>query len=149
VYYNYEPGWHTSSYCEGTPFDPLYSFGYGLSYTKFQFGEVKLSKKKIKASETVEVSVEVQNVGERAGDEVVQLYIHDDYCSVMRPVMELRGFKRVNLQPGEKKTVVFTLGPDDLAFYNRDMKRVVEPGAFSIMVGNSSKNVQTVSVEAL
>jgi beta-glucosidase len=147
VYYNYEPGQHTTSYCEGTPFDPLYAFGYGLSYTKFQYGAVKLSKEKVKARETFEVSVEVQNVGERAGDEVVQLYIHDDYCTVVRPIMELRGSRRVHLGPGEKQTVTFAISPDDLAFYNREMKRVVEPGTFSIMVGNSSRNVQTVSVE--
>ncbi len=147
VYYNYEPGWHAAGYCDGTPASPLYPFGFGLSYTTFEFSAPTLSSAKMKPDGKVDVSVDVTNTGARRGDEVIQLYIHDKYASRVRPVKELKGFKRVSLDPGEKKTVTFTLAGDDLAFYNPEMKRVVEPGTFDIMVGGSSVDVKTVALE--
>lgn len=144
VFYNQEPGWHGGTYADGTPSTPLYPFGYGLSYTKFQYSNLKLSQPALPADGSVKVSVTVRNVGERAGDEVVQLYIHDPVASVVRPVKELKGFQRVSLAAGAKKTVSFELAADDLAFYNRDMKRVVEPGTIQVMVGGSSVDLQTV-----
>jgi beta-glucosidase len=87
------------------------------------------------------VTVEVENVGRRAGDEVVQLYIRDVTASMTRPVKELKGFQRITLRPGEKRRVEFTLGPESLGFYNREMRFVVEPGEFKVMVGSSSEDV--------
>jgi beta-glucosidase len=96
---------------------------------------------------SVQVSVDVQNTGDRAGDEVVQMYIHDPVASVVRPVKELRGFKRISTKPGEKQTVTFTLTADDIAFYNRDMKRVAEPGKINVMVGGSSADLKTIDLD--
>ncbi|MCX7797999.1 MAG: glycoside hydrolase family 3 C-terminal domain-containing protein [Melioribacter sp.] len=137
-FYNYKP-----SARRGYLFDdvtPLFPFGYGLSYTKFTFSNFRLAKERIKIDETTQVSVVVQNVGEYAGEEVVQLYIRDLCSSVTRPVKELRGFKKIKLQPGESRTVIFDITPELLAFTNVDMKYVVEPGEFEIMVGNSSQD---------
>lgn len=122
---------------------PLYPFGFGLSYTTFSYADVAVSRAKISVGEPVEVSVKVSNTGARRGDEIVQLYVQDEVSSVTRPVLELRGFKRVTLEPGETRVVAFTLMPDDLAFYDRTQRRVVEPGWFKVMVGGSS--VQTIS----
>ncbi len=119
---------------------PLYPFGYGLSYTNFRYTPVKLSKTQISPTENVTVSVEVTNGGRVAGDEVVQLYVHDMAASVTRPVKELKGFRRITLQPGQKQTVEFTLTPKDLMFLGRDMKPVLEPGEFQVIVGSSSDN---------
>jgi len=141
VYYNYKPSAH-----RGYLFDtaaPLYPFGYGLSYTTFDISAPRLSASTIHTADSVQVSVDVRNTGTRAGDEVVQLYIHDQVSSVTRPVKELKGFQRVTLRPGESRTLTFTLTPDSLRFWNIDMQRVVEPGAFDIMVGDNSQDVKT------
>jgi beta-glucosidase len=99
VYYNYEPGWHTNTYVDGTQGTPLFQFGYGLSYTTFEYSNLRLSSPKIKADGKAAVSVDVQNTGDRAGNEVVQLYIHDNIASVVRPVKEMKRFSRINLKP--------------------------------------------------
>ncbi len=117
---------------------PLYPFGYGLSYTRFVIDNLKLDKLEIRPNETLKVTVDVRNAGKLAGDEVVQLYIHDVAASVTRPVKELRGFHRVALRPGEKRTVEFTLGRKDLEFLGRNLKPVLEPGEFQVFVGSSS-----------
>jgi beta-glucosidase len=122
---------------------PLYPFGYGLSYTTFEVGAPRLARETIRVGETVRVSVDVANTGRRAGDEVVQLYVRDDASSVTRPVIELKRFKRVTLQPGERRTVTFELTPDDLALWNVEMKRVVEPGTFTIHAGPNSVDLKS------
>ncbi len=118
---------------------PLFPFGYGLSYTTFEYGEPKLASTSIKADGTTTVSVEVTNTGERAGDEVVQMYVRDDFASVGRYLKMLKGFERISLEPGETKTVNFELNPENLAVLTQDMKKVVEPGTFTISVGASSR----------
>jgi beta-glucosidase len=119
---------------------PLYAFGYGLSYTTFAIGNLRLTKKRISRDGATRVSVDVTNTGKREGTEVVQLYIRDLVSSVTRPLKELKGFAKVSLQPGETKTVRLDITPELLAFYDIDMKYVVEPGDFEIMVGNSSRD---------
>ena len=145
VFYNYKPSAH-----RGYVFDnpaPLFPFGYGLSYTRFEIGAPRLSQKHIGVGGTVSVAVDVANVGTVPGDEVVQLYIRDNVSSVTQPVKELKGFERVTLAPGERKTVSFTLGPRDFALWNLDMDHVVEPGTFEIMVGPDSQHLETVALE--
>jgi beta-glucosidase len=138
VFYNYKP-----SARRGYLFDdvsPLYAFGYGLSYTTFAIENVRLEKKSIRTNGSTRVLVDVTNTGKREGAEVVQMYMRDAVSSVTRPVKELKGFQKVTLPPGEKKTVTFDITPDLLAFYDVNMKYVVEPGEFFIMVGNSSRD---------
>ena len=118
---------------------PLYPFGHGLSYSQFRLSNLQLDKDRILPGGNVKASVEIENTGKRAGDEVVQLYIHDVAATVTRPVKELRGFKRVTLQPGQKQRVEFTLGPKELSFLDRDLKTIVEPGSFIVYVGTSSE----------
>jgi beta-glucosidase len=118
-----------------------------LSYTSFQYEKPSVSANKIKNGQSVTVNVIVSNTGKVAGDEIVQLYIKDLASSVTRPVMELKDFARVSLQAGEKKTVSFVITPDKLQFYNIDMKRVVEPGTFEVLVGSSSAKTEKVSFE--
>ena len=127
---------------------PLYPFGYGLSYTTFAMSAPKLKNSQIQTDGKTTVSVEVTNTGKVAGDEVVQLYVRDDHASVGRYLKMLKGFERVTLNPGETKTVTFDLGFDALHVLNQDMKKVVEPGIFTISVGNSSlsKDLQTVTL---
>lgn len=128
----------------GTTTDPIYPFGWGLSYTTFKYSNLHVSPDSIGPKGATTVTVDVTNSGQMKGDEVAQLYIRDEVSSVTRPVEELRGFERVSLAPGETKTVKFNLGPDDLSFWNLDMHRVVEPGAFKIMVGgNSVDHIET------
>jgi len=117
---------------------PLFPFGWGLSYTTFKYGNISLLPDSIGPEGKTKVTVDVTNTGSVRGDEVVQLYIRDEVSSVTRPVKELRGFRRITLDPGKTEKVEFTLGPDELSFLNRDMKRVVEPGSFKIMVGGNS-----------
>ena len=128
---------YTSKYID-VPWTPLYPFGYGLSYTTFSYGEPRLTRTSILAGDTLAVEIAVTNTGRRAGAEVVQLYIRDDVASVTRPVMELRRFQKVSLEPRETRTVSFRLTPDDLAFYDLRMRRVIEPGTFTVFVGGSS-----------
>ncbi len=123
---------------------PLYPFGYGLSYTQFKLSDIKLDKSEILADGSVKASVEVENTGKVAGDEVVQLYIHDVAATVTRPVKELKGFKRITLQPGQKQRVEFTLTSKELSFLGGDLKPVVEPGEFTVYIGtNSDSGLQT------
>jgi beta-glucosidase len=122
----------------GSTSKPLYPFGWGLSYTTFKYGSLSLSPDSIGTEGKTKASVDVTNAGAVRGDEVAQLYIRDEVSSVTRPVKELRGFRRITLDPGQTRTVEFTLGPDELSFLNREMRRVVEPGAFKIMVGGNS-----------
>ena len=131
---------YTSKYYD-VPWTPLFPFGYGLSYTTFKISNLQLSAPRISAIGKLTVSAEVENTGRRAGDEVVQLYIRDTVASMTRPVKELKGFQRVTLQPGGKRRVEFVLGPEQLGFWNREMRYVVEPGEFRVMVGANSVDV--------
>ena len=131
---------YTSKYLDN-PWTPLYPFGFGLSYTQFRISNLQLGGPTIRSDGRVTVSVDIENAGQRAGDEVVQLYIRDVAASVTRPVKELKGFQRISLRPGEKRRVEFVLGSEQLGFYNRDLKFVVEPGEFKIMVGANSQDV--------
>lgn len=144
VYYNYRP-----SARRGYLFDdakPLFTFGYGLSYTSFEFSNVKLADQKIAVDGSTSVKVEVTNTGDCEGSEVVQMYIRDCFSSVTRPVKELKGFKKVWLKPGETRTVSIPIHKKSLAFHNVRMDYVVEPGDFEIMVGNSSRDEDLIKV---
>jgi beta-glucosidase len=147
IYYNHKntgrpPGENkfTSKYLD-LPSSPLYPFGHGLSYSEFAYSNLQLSNATMEISDTLKILVEVTNVGSRAGDEVVQLYLRDEVGSVTRPVQQLRGFKRIHLSAGERKNLVFMLTAEDLAFYNQEMKWVVEPGSFEVLVGGNSVDV--------
>jgi beta-glucosidase len=132
------PAHYTSKYLD-VPNEPLYPFGYGLSYTTFAYSDVRLSAAEMTADGSLEVSVEVENTGRVAGEETVQLYVRDLVGSVTRPVRELKSFRKVALGPGERRTVAFTLTPArDLAFLRRDMTVGVEPGRFEVFVGPDS-----------
>lgn len=138
VFYNYKP-----SARRGYLFDevsPLYAFGYGLSYTSFALKNLRLTKRRIKPGGSTRALIDVTNTGKREGTEVVQMYIRDLVSSVTRPVKELKGFRKVRLKPSETTTVALDITPDELSFYDRHMKYVVEPGEFEIMVGNSSRD---------
>lgn len=144
MFYNHKP---TSR--RGYLFDttkPLYPFGYGLSYTTFDMSAPRFAKSTIGAGESVRVSVDVRNTGRRAGDEVVQLYVRDDHASITRPVLELKHFRRVTLKPGERRTVNFNLTPRDLSLWNVDMKRVVEPGTFTVSAGPDSVQLKSATL---
>lgn len=123
--------------------DALYPFGYGLSYTTFRFSDITLNRSSIGMDNELVTSVTVTNTGDRAGSEVVQLYIRDLVGSVTRPVKELKGFEKIYLQPNESRTVRFTIAPEMLKFYNADLKFVAEPGDFDVMIGPDSRNVKT------
>ncbi|OLD20166.1 MAG: beta-glucosidase [Acidobacteria bacterium 13_1_40CM_3_56_11] len=129
--------------------EPLFPFGYGLSYTTFEYSNLRLSPAQIGPAGQAKVTVSVTNSGKRAGDEIVQLYIRDLVSSVTRPVKELKDFMRVSLAPGESKTVEFTITPDKLSFLNLNLENVVEPGWFDIMVGTSSVKYQTAKLEVI
>jgi beta-glucosidase len=144
AFYNYKP-----SARRGYLFDdvsPLYPFGFGLSYTTFAFKNLRLTRKRIRRGEATRIQVDVTNTGDRPGAEVVQMYIRDRISSVTRPVKELKGFQKVFLSPGEARTVTLEITPESLAFYNLEMKYVVEPGEFEIMVGNSSRDPDLTTV---
>jgi beta-glucosidase len=129
--------------------EPLFPFGFGLSYTTFAYSNLKISPATIGVAGEAKVSVSVRNTGSRAGDEIVQLYVRDLVSSVTRPVKELKDFKRIPLAPGESKTVEFVITPDKLSFLDVNMKSVVEPGWFDIMVGTSSMKYETVKLEVV
>ena len=146
IYYNHEP---TGRPCDPTfkwnaryrdlaSCDPLYAFGFGLSYTKFSITNLHLSTQSVSKNGNLTASVDVANTGDRKGDEVVQLYIHDPVASISQPVRRLRGFERVTLAPGEKRTVTFTLDKSDFGFYDNRGKFVVEPGQIDVFAGDSS-----------
>lgn len=138
VFYNYKPSARRGYLWDDV--SPLFAFGYGLSYTTFAIKNVRLEKSKIKTKGSTRVLADVTNTGKREGAEVVQMYIRDVVSSVTRPVKELKGFQKITLRPGETKTVAFEITPDLLSFYDINMKYVVEPGDFEIMIGNSSRD---------
>lgn len=145
IYYNHKP-----TALRGYVFDsnkPLFAFGHGLSYTTFSYAAPTVAPATIAPDGKATVTVEVTNTGTRAGDEVVQLYIRAEMSRATRPVMELKGFQRITLRPAEKRTVTFDLGPEHLSYHGPDMKRVVEPGKFRVMVGGSSAEVKAVGLE--
>ena len=144
IFYNYKPS-ARRGYLDGST-QPLFPFGFGLSYTTFAISAPRLSKAAIGVGDSTEVSVEVANTGTLSGDEVVQIYVRDDISSVTRPVLELKAFRRVTLLPGESRTLRFALHPADLWFYNAEMKRVVEPGTFTIYAGASSAALQSTTL---
>ena len=133
-----QSSWGFASFHLDAGFRPLYEFGYGLSYADFAYSDIEVSPSEAAVGETITVKAVVRNSGEVEAEEVVQLYIRDLVGNVTRPVRELKGFQRVRLQPGESRQVSFTLGPDDLAFYGREMKRITEAGEFHAWVGGSS-----------
>lgn len=143
--YNEKPSAHRGYLFDSR--EPLFPFGFGLSYTTFEIGAPQLSATHIARDGSVTVSVNVRNIGNVAGDEVVQLYLRDVVSSVTRPLKELRGFKRVTLAPGASTTVTFTLDPDAFAFWDQNMKRVVEPGEFHIMVGPNSVDLKSTTLQ--
>lgn len=146
-YYDHKPSRNRSyAFVDNSP---LFPFGYGLSYTHFRFENVRVEPAKIGPGGTAKVTVDVTNTGTREGDEVPQMYIHQRVSSVTQPVMQLRGFQRVTLKPGEKRTVEFPITPDTLAIFDINMNRVVEPGMFDIMVGPSSAETQRVPLEVI
>jgi len=148
--YNHKPSqyFHKYAFEKNTP---LYSFGYGLSYTKFNYSKPKLLNTNFDTNSIIKVQVDVTNTGDMDGDEVVQLYIRDKVSSVTRPVKELKGYKRVHIKVGETKNVIFEITPESLAFYDIDMNYVVEPGSFNIMTGSSShfKSLKTIELTIL
>jgi beta-glucosidase len=153
IYYNHEPTgrpcdptqkWN-SRYRDLNSCSPLYGFGYGLSYTTFSISNLRLSADRVSGKGSVRASVDVANTGSRAGDEVVQLYLHDPVASISQPVRRLRGFERVTLNPGQKRTVTFTLDRDDFGFYDNRGAFVVEPGRIDLYAGNSSAAELTTS----
>ena len=150
IYYNHfstgrpsinEDKIYKSAYID-LPTSPKFPFGFGLSYTTFQYTNLKLSKQKIKSSETIEVSLNITNSGKFAGEEVVQLYLRDKAGSVVRPVIELKDFQKIKLEIGETKTIKFTIDKEKLSFYNKDLKWIAEPGDFDLMIGSSSGDIR-------
>jgi beta-glucosidase len=137
---------YSSKYTD-VPWTPQYPFGHGLSYTTFSYEPPRLSAAALSASDALTVTVRVKNTGERAGTEVVQLYLRDDVATFTRPARELRGFRRVTLQPGAAEDVTFTLGPDDFALLGEELQRVVEPGTFTVFVGGSSDTTNQAAFE--
>ena len=161
VYYAHKPSGGKSYWKEryvNLSNKPLYPFGYGLSYTTFEIEDLQISRPVMAVGESVAVSVNVTNSGSRAGDEVVQLYVHDQSAALTRPTQELKGFCRVHLAPGEQRTVIFNLAANQLGYTGPGMKTILEPGSFTIMIGNSSANIlltgevevsgETVEIEA-
>ena len=153
IYYNHEPNgrpcnpgvkWN-SRYRDIASCDPLFEFGYGLSYTTFSVSNLRLSSPTVSSKGSIRASVDVINTGQRSGDEVVQLYLHDPVASISQPVRRLRGFERVTLAPGQKQTVTFTLDRSDFGFYDNRGEFVVEPGRIDVYAGNSSSAAMTQS----
>lgn len=144
VYYDYKPSKNAQikrGYID-MPATPLYHFGHGLSYTSFEFSNLQIMPSEIKPGGEIHVTLDVKNTGSREGKEVVQLYINDEMSSVTTPVKQLRGFTKINLKPGEKQSVSFILKQSDLALLDRNMKWVVEPGNFNVMIGSSSDDIR-------
>ena len=146
IYYNYKPGkdyWireEKRGYVD-MPATPLYPFGYGLSYTRYEYNKLRIDPPEIHPEGVTRVSVDVKNIGDRPGTETVQLYVHETATPVAIPIKQLRGFERVELKPGETKSVTLTLTPDDLQLLDRDMHWRVVPGDFEVMVGRSSADL--------
>ncbi len=148
AYYNYKPS-ARRGYNLGFDVSPLFVFGHGLSYTTFAYSNLKLSDITMKMKGTVTMSVEVKNTGSRKGAEVVQMYIRDEYSSVTRPVKELKGFKKIWLSPGQSQTVSIEINPELLSFYDTNMKWVIEPGDFTIMVGTASDKTESIKLTVI
>jgi len=144
--YDHKPSAYRHKFVDA-PTMNLFEFGFGLSYTSFDYSDAVLTKSKISDDETVLLSVNVRNAGQREGREIIQMYIRDDYSQITRPVKELKGFKKINLKPGEEIPVEFLVEPEMLAYYNRDMEWIVEKGTFTIMVGSSSRQSDLKSVK--
>ena len=121
---------------------PLFEFGFGLSYTSFTYDNLVITPQQIGYQGDVNISLDVTNTGDRAGSEVVQLYINDVISSVTTPVKELKGFEKVALEPGEKKKLNLKLSPEDLSLFDSEMNFIVEPGIFKVMIGSSSKDIR-------
>jgi len=144
IYYSRKPSsFHNYIYLESKP---LFPFGYGLSYTKFEYRGLRVEPQEVRAGGVISVTVAVRNVGDVEGDEVVQLYVAREHAGVARPVMELKGFKRVTLKPGEEKLVTFRLPTELLAFYDRHMRLVIEPGEYKVMIGRSAEDIVLQSI---
>ena len=139
--YNHKPTGRGDDYINLTG-QPLFPFGYGLSYTSFHYHDLEMENHSIAAGDFTRLSVKVTNTGQTAGDEVVQLYLRDELSSVARPVRELKGFQRIHLEPGETKQVSFSITPDMLSMLNENLETVIEPGDFRIMIGASSKDIR-------
>jgi beta-glucosidase len=139
--YNHKPTGRGDDYLNLTG-QPLFPFGYGLSYTQFDYGDLRFDEQQITVGDTAIAYCSVKNVGATEGDEVVQLYIRDEFASVARPITELKGFQRIHLRPGESKALRFVISPDLLSMLDKDLKPVVEPGDFRIMIGASSKDIR-------
>jgi beta-glucosidase len=147
VYYNHKPsktywleeGWG-NSYAD-LENQPLWEFGYGMSYTDFTYSDLQISPEKSKSGKSIQVSLKVANAGEREGSEIVQLYLRDVKSTVVRPVKELKGFRKVKLSPNEEVVIEFELMPEDLSMYDRNMNRIIEPGVFGVMIGSSSEKI--------
>ncbi|MBN2257052.1 MAG: glycoside hydrolase family 3 C-terminal domain-containing protein [Anaerolineaceae bacterium] len=145
VFYNHQPsGMHSNIYGDyfNESVTPLFAFGHGLSYAKFEYSALKIDPQQAHRGEVVNISLTIKNTGDCTGDEVVQLYIRDDYASLPRPVKELKGFARVSLNAGESKQVTFQLPVDQMAFYDVDLKLVLERGSFMVMLGSSSADIR-------
>jgi beta-glucosidase len=139
--YNHKPTGRGDDYLDLTG-QPLFPFGYGLSYTTFEYSDLVIGRPSMGVTDSTTVRCTVRNTGTKAGDEVVQLYLHDELASVARPVTELKGFARVRLQPGEARDVEFAITPAMLSVLDRDLVSVVEPGDVRVMIGASSKDIR-------
>lgn len=148
LYYNQKPQAHYIDYLT-LDNKPMYPFGYGLSYTDFNYSEIRLSSTNISQDDSIVASIDITNAGTMDGDEIVQLYIRDCVASVTRPLMELKDFKRISLKKGATETVLFTINKNKLAFWNIDMNYVVEPGEFELMIGRSSVDYQSVKFKVV
>lgn len=142
LYYNHKPTGRVDDYCDLRGKQPLFEFGYGLSYTKFDYSNLALSSEKISPVENLRVSFDIENTGEYSGTEVAQLYIRKRFSKLTRPIKELKGFARVNLNVGEKKNVTIELTPEELSFYDENLEFVVEPGIYDLMIGTSSEDIR-------
>jgi beta-glucosidase len=139
--YNHKPTGRGDDYTNLTG-QPLFPFGLGLSYTNFDYTALQLDKSSIKAAENLNLRFKLKNTGKYKGDEVVQLYLRDELASVARPIKELKGFQRISLEPGEEKEIQFTITPEMLTMLDVNMKEVIEPGKFRIMIGSSSMDIR-------
>jgi beta-glucosidase len=141
LFYNHAPSGRGDDYVDLTG-SPLFPFGHGLSYTDFAYRSLEINPVKASTSQTVEVSLEIENTGDHPGDEVVQLYVRDVVASVVRPLKALKGFRRLHLKPGEATRLTLQLNVQQLGFYDVNMRYVVEPGEFDILVGSSSEDIR-------
>ncbi|MHA2129686.1 MAG: glycoside hydrolase family 3 C-terminal domain-containing protein, partial [Promethearchaeota archaeon] len=159
VYYNhyntgrpYKPGdkvkMFRSNYID-IPNEPLYPFGFGLSYTTFEYSEIEMNKSKMHSNEEIKAKITLTNTGKFEGSEIVQMYIQDLYGSVVCPVKELKGFKKIRLKPGENKEVEFLITNDNLRFWNSEMKFVAEPGSFKVYIGTNSEDIKVAEFELI